>query len=162
MIQNRLDEAIKFRESKEYEQAETILYDLLKSEPQNAEVNYQMAWLCDAQGKESDAVPYYEQAIQSGLKDDDLRGALLGLGSTYRCLGRYADSIRTLRKGMETFPSAREFPIFLAMALYNTDEHHEAMSLLLKNLVETTQAEDILKFKSAILFYHDKLDETWD
>jgi tetratricopeptide (TPR) repeat protein len=56
-----------------------------------------LAYFYDAQGEESLAVLYYEKAIQYGLSDEALSGALLGLGSTYRCLRRYDDAVRKLR-----------------------------------------------------------------
>ncbi|MGB1289105.1 MAG: tetratricopeptide repeat protein, partial [Aggregatilineales bacterium] len=147
MTHNQLTEAIAHRKSGDYEQAYQLLASLLKSTPLDADANYQMAWLHDVQGKEREAIPYYEQALENGLTGDDLRGALLGAGSTYRCLGDYEKSIATLRRGIETFPDAREFPVFLALALYNTEQHHDAMSLLLQQLLETTNSPDILRFE---------------
>lgn len=44
------------------------------------------------------------------------------------------------------------------MTLYNLEEHHQAMEMMLKNLVETTDDEDIGKFSKAIAFYANKLD----
>jgi len=37
---------------------------------------------------ESDAITYYEKAISNGFSEDR-SGAMLGLGSTYRCLDEY-------------------------------------------------------------------------
>jgi tetratricopeptide (TPR) repeat protein len=162
MTSQRLSEAIQHRERKEFEQAAQILSELLNETPDDPQVNYQMAWLCDTQGKESEAVPFYERAISNGLDGEELQGALLGLGSTYRCLGRYEQAVETLRNGMTTFPDAGEFPVFLAMALYNTGQYAEAMSLLLRSLAETSEDKGISDFKNAILFYHDKLDQVWD
>ncbi|MEQ8676012.1 MAG: tetratricopeptide repeat protein [Aggregatilineales bacterium] len=161
MTTNTLAEAIKLREAGQYEQAHRILQALHTAAPDDPQVNFQLAWWHDAQGLENDAVPFYEKAIANGLKDEERRGAMLGLGSTYRCLGRYDDAVRILRDGMTEFPEAGEFPIFLAMALYNTGEHHEAMTMLLKIILDTTTDADILSYRKAIAFYHDKLDETW-
>lgn len=161
MSADKLAQAIEFRKDKQYAEAQEIFAELLAATPDDPRVNFHFAWWHDAQGLEAGAVPYYEKAIANGLSGDDLRGALLGLGSTYRCLGRYDESVNTLRRGMSEFPSAGEFPVFLAMALYNTGDHHEAMTLLLKSLLETTASADILGYKNALDFYHDKLDEIW-
>jgi len=162
MKSQRLQEAIAYRQKGQFEDAGKILFELYATEPNDPIINYQLAYLHDSQGKESAAVPYYEKAIHHGLPDEELSSALLGLGSTYRCLGRYDDAVRTLRKGAELFPDERQFPVFLAMALYNCRQHHEAMSLLLKNLIETSNDENITGYRNALLFYHDKLDQTWD
>jgi tetratricopeptide (TPR) repeat protein len=84
-----------------------ILLDLLKVHPKNALVNYELACTYDPQGLEDDAIPHYEQAIELGLVGEDLRGALLGLGSSYRCLERFDDAARVLQKGAASFPDAK-------------------------------------------------------
>ena len=51
--------------------------------------------------------------------------------------------------------------VFLAMTQYNLKDHKQAMELLLKNILDTTNDENIQKYRKAIEFYSDKLDETW-
>ncbi len=162
MITERLAQAIEYRQAQLFDEAHAILIDLYTAHPLNPQVNYQLAWLHDAQGKEREAVPFYVAAIQNGLMGDDLKGALLGLGSTYRCIGAYDKAIDTLRNGMKQFPDAGQFPVFLAMALYNVGQHAEAMALLLRTLAHTSMDAGIQRYQNAILFYHDKLDERWD
>jgi tetratricopeptide (TPR) repeat protein len=156
-----LDEAIRAREEERYDDAHAILSALLAEDPHNALANYQMAWLHDTQGLERAAVPWYEAAISGELPEAELRGAYLGLGSTLRTLGEYARSVDVLRKGMACFPEAGEYPAFLAMALYNCGEHAEAMALLLSELARSSGDAGVERYRRAILFYHDKLDETW-
>lgn len=160
-MNDKLAAAIELRTAQRYEEAKALFAQLYAENPDDALVNYHTAWLHDAMGDESGAVPYYERAIALGLPDDDLRGALLGLGSTYRTLGQYDKAVATLRRGMEQFPDAGQFPTFLAMALYNTGEHAQAMELLLKTLANASTDPGIQRFQRAILFYADKLDETW-
>jgi hypothetical protein len=50
--------------------------------------------------------------------------------------------------------------VFLAMALHNVGMHAEAMERLLRTLAETSAESSIRRYKRAILFYSDKLDET--
>jgi hypothetical protein len=63
---------------------------------------------------------------------------------------------------MHEFPQNRAFPVFLAMASYNTSHYREATELLLTMLAETTTDTSILRYKRAILFYASRLDQTWD
>lgn len=161
-MQDRLQEAIELRSRGQAEEARVILLDLVAAYPENAEVNYQTAWIHDTLGHEREAVPFYVQAIKQGLSDADLEGAYLGLGSTYRTLGEYQQAEETLRHGMARFPHNRAFQIFLAMTLYNLHQHHDAMELLLTNLAETTSDEAILSYQKAILFYAPQLDQIWD
>lgn len=160
-IDKLLAEAIQFRIEEHYTEAEAILSELHANYPNNVLVNYHFAWLCDVQGKEKEAVPYYETAIKNGLDNIDLRGALLGLGSTYRTLGEYEKSVETLKQGMTLFPEANEFRVFLAMALYNIGDSKEAVSSLLKLLVDVSDDSSIQRFKRPIVLYAEDLDRTW-
>jgi len=162
MTNQPLQQAIQYREQKNYPAAHQILEKLYAENPTDPVINYQLAWLHDVQGLERQAVPFYETAIENGLSVDDLKGALLGLGSTYRCLGDYDQAVTMLRKGIAAFPDAGEFPVFLAMALHNLGQHAEAMALLLKVAAETSEDVGIKSYQKAILFYHDKLDQVWE
>ncbi len=135
-----------------------ILLDLLKANPKHALVNYELACTYDPQGLEEDAIPHYEQAIDSGLVGEDLRGALLGLGSSYRCLKRFDDATRVLQKGAASFPDAKEFDIFLAITRYNCGEHRDAMRLLLNHIADFSAEPETQKYKKAIAFYAENLD----
>jgi tetratricopeptide (TPR) repeat protein len=120
-----------------------------------------MAWLYDVQGREREAVPYYVRAIAGDLPDEERRGALLGLGSTYRALGEYPEAVGVLGRGVSEFPADRAMQTFLALALYNIGEHRQAVDLLLKHLVETTSDPGIRSYEKALRFYTGRLDEVW-
>lgn len=136
--------------------------ELAEKFPDNASLNYQWAWSFDLLGKEAEAVPFYEKGIKLGLDEEELEGALVGLGSTYRTLGEYEKSKSTFVKGIELFPNNKALQVFYAMTLYNLNEHSKAIELLLKCLTETTRDEEIISYKKAIEFYSDKLDEVWE
>jgi tetratricopeptide (TPR) repeat protein len=160
-LQKRLDYAIKLRESEKHDEARALLREIHSEFPQDAQVNLQYAWVHDLLGLEREAIPFYESAVQFGLSGDDLQNALLGMGSTYRCIGEYQKAKETFLRALELFPDQHEFKVFLAMTYYNLTEHSKAMELLLISLVETSKDEGILSYERAIRFYADKLDETW-
>ena len=160
-LQEKLASAIQLRESKKYEEARALLLELHTEFSNDPQVNYQCAWIHDLLGLEREAIPFYERAVQAGLSGEDLQGALLGMGSTYRCIGDYQKAKETFQRALELFPERNEFKVFLAMTYYNLKEHSRAMELLLTSLVETSKDEGILSYDRAIRFYSDKLDETW-
>ena len=162
MMPDRLQEAVELRAAGRAEEARAILLELVAASPDDAEINYQTAWVHDTLGREREAVPFYVRAIERGLSGPALESALLGLGSTYRALGMYQQAEETLQRGMREFPQNRAFPVFLAMAQYNSRHYREAMELLLTTLAETTADESILRYKRAILFYAPQLDQVWD
>lgn len=158
----RLARAVELRQAGRAVEAQSLLLELVGERPEDAEVLYQTAWTHDNLGLERDAVPYYQRALDAGLATEDRRGALLGLGSTYRTLGEYALAEETLRQGVAEFPDDRAMQVFLAMALYNRGRHGEAMGLLLRNLAETSDDARIRRYERAILYYAPDLDRAWE
>ncbi|WP_010676676.1 tetratricopeptide repeat protein [Bacillus timonensis] len=154
--------ALQLRKEGRLKESNERLLTLIKDAPGDPQLNYQVAWSFDVLGLESEAVPFYEKAIGLGLEAEELEGALLGLGSTYRTLGDYEKSAATLIKGTELFPENHAMKAFYAMALYNLGRHQEAMELLLKGLVNTSNDTSIQTYKRAIEYYADKLDQVWD
>lgn len=133
----------------------------LAADSDSGEVFYQCATVHDILGRETEAVPYYEKAIQSGLAGEDLRGAFLGLGSTYRCLGEYERASAILQQGVDTFPQDHALKVFLAMAKYNLKDCEEAVKILLHSVVETSSSADIKTYSRAITFYAERLNEVF-
>lgn len=161
MRRSELEAVIRLREIGDYREAEALLSSVLEITPDDAEANNQMAWLFDIQGREREALPHYVKAIAGDLPGEERRGALLGLGSTYRALGDYHEAVEVLGQGISEFPADRAMQTFLALAFYNTGDHRQAVDLLLKNLVETTSDPGIRSYEKALRFYTGRLDEVW-
>jgi len=134
-----------------------LLKQLDARHPNVAEINYQLAWTCDVLGREAEALPYYEKAIALGLPANELSGALLGLGSTLRCLGQLDRSVEVLRSGLAQFPDNREFDVFLALALHQAGQHTEATRLLLTVIADTSDDPGLTAYQRAIRHYAGKL-----
>lgn len=154
-----IERAIKFRKEGKLVESNKILINIVDKYPNDSLANYQCAWSFDVLGLEKEAVAYYEKAILIGLPDEDLKGAFLGLGSTYRILGQYEKSKKVLEKGILIFPNDRSIKVFYSMTLYNLKEYSKAMEILLVNIVETSDDENIQSYRKAIEYYSDKLDE---
>lgn len=169
MMREQLAEAIQLRETGRarqdeamLEQARTLLLDLAAAYPDDPEITFQTAVVHDNLGLERAAIPFYVRALEQGLSQADLERALLGLGSTYRGLGEYQQAVETLRRGVSEFPHNRALQIFLAMALYNTQQYKEAMELVLTNLLETTSDEKLRYYQRPLEYYAAHLDEIWE
>lgn len=150
--------AVGLRGESQYTEALAILLDLYNAHPDDARVNYELARTYDEQGVEEEAIGFYEHAIQCGLAGEELRGALLGLGSSYRAVERFGDAARVLQKGAAAFPDANEFDVFLAMTRYNLGDHAEAMRLLLIHIADYTGDEATRKYRKAIVHHAEHLD----
>ena len=161
-LMSTLKDVDKLRAKDRHEEARDLLVPLASEYPTNPIVQYKTACVYDFLGLEREAVPYYHAAIENDLPDAELRAAYLGLGSTYRILGQYAESKQILLEGLKVFPEAQEMKTFLAMTLYNLGEQHEAVSSLLKIIMDTTSNADIKNYERAIRFYANDLDKKWD
>ncbi|GAF16354.1 FOG protein containing TPR repeat [Bacillus sp. JCM 19046] len=154
-------QAKSYQRNKQFEKAEQQLLQALEWEQNNGEVNYLLAANCDMQGLESQAVPYYTKAIELGLKEEDLKEAYVGLGSTYRTLGNYVESEKTLTEGLKRFPDYKPLHVFYSLTLYNLGNYDKAMERLLTSLLETTADPDIQGFKNALDYYAPRLNQVW-
>jgi tetratricopeptide (TPR) repeat protein len=160
-MEDKLIKAIQLRKENKPDQALVLLAELLKSIPDDPDVNFQMAWTCDYMGKESEAVPFYEKAISNGLSGENRKGAMLGLGSTYRCLGEYEKSLKVFDQAIEEFAGDRSLKVFRALTLHNLGKSEDSIGQLLILLLDTTNDQTIKSYDKALRFYSDKLSEIW-
>jgi Flp pilus assembly protein TadD len=156
-----LEAARTLRREGRHVEARTALVTLAAAHPGDAVVQYEAACVHDYLGDEAAAVPYYVAAIAAGLPDEELRGAYVGLGSTYRTLGRYAAADAVLVEGRERFPEAKELAVFHAMVLYNRGRSKAAVELLLTVLAETSADPGIRGYRRAIAAYAEDIDRRW-
>ncbi|QNS09033.1 tetratricopeptide repeat protein [Streptomyces xanthii] len=155
----RLARAVRLREEGRREEARAALMELRDRFPDDVRAAYQTAWVHDTLGLEAEAVPHYVAAVaRPGLSEEDRRGALLGLGSTYRTLGRFPEAVATLSAAVEEFPDDQALRTFLSMALYNVGRAHDGMRLLLTVLAETSADPGVMGYRAAIEYYARDLD----
>src|SRR5436305_241013 len=74
-----------------------------------ARQRYDEACAFDRSGREAEAIPCYEEALELGLPDVVRRQALLGLGSSYRNVLRHADAIGLLESAVAEYPDDAAF-----------------------------------------------------
>lgn len=120
-----------------------------------------MAWSYDNEGKEQNAVHHYELALLGTLPKSDRFDAMFGLASTLRCLGKYDQALDYFKQTIAEYPDAVEVKPFYAMCLYNLGRAHEAVSILLKLLLSTTDSGEIRQYQRAISLYAEDLDRKW-
>ncbi|WDF05270.1 MULTISPECIES: tetratricopeptide repeat protein [Shouchella] len=137
------------------------LHKWLEGNSHDGDLHYYLASTYDSKGNEKKAYPHYEKAIELGLDEEELKGAFLGLGSTYRTLGMYEESKSTLEFGLTKFPEDNALKVFYSLTLYNVREHEKAMEVLLTCLLETTQDQNILQYRNALALYSKQLNRIW-
>ncbi len=130
--------------------------------PDDAEVQYEIACTHESLGKERDAVPAYERAILLGLPQEQMPEAYLGLASTYRTLGEYKKAKLVFEKAIGLYPSYRALEAFYSLCLLNLNEADRAAEILIRHLAETSDDPSIRAYRRALLFYRDKLNQTFE
>ena len=155
------EQVLSLRRAGQHEEARSLAVSLAAQFPDDAELQYQAACVHDFLGREAQAVPFYLAALSSELSAAHRRSAYLGLGSTYRTLGRYAEAERTLREGLAHFSDAAELKAFLAMALHNLGRSKQAVELLLTVLAQSSADAQVQSYREAILFYAQDIERSW-
>jgi tetratricopeptide (TPR) repeat protein len=144
-----------------HEEARLVAVALAATSPLDAMIQYETACVHDYLGLEAQAVPFYTAAIAGDLDPEALRSAYLGLGSTYRTLGRYSEARATLLEGLAHFPDANEMKVFLAMTLHNLGESRQAVESLLQIVAQTASDPNIQAYRQAIEFYAQDIERSW-
>lgn len=154
-------EAIALRKSGNYEGSRQVLSALLSHSGLRSIAHLHMAWSYDNEGKEQNAALHYERALQGTLPESDRFDAMFGLASTLRCLGKYDQALDYFKQTITEYPDAIEVQPFYAMCLYNLGRAHEAVSILLKLLLSTTDSGEIRQYQRAISLYAEDLNRKW-
>ena len=81
----------------------------------------------DRAGREAEAIPEYEEALRLGLPDAIRRQAMLGLGSSFRNVGRHDDAVAVLDGACAQFPGDHALRAFRALALSSAGRCEEAL-----------------------------------
>jgi predicted Zn-dependent protease len=84
-----------------------------------------------------------------------------GLGSTYRALGRDADSAHIFRSATERFPDDLALRVFQALTSYNLGRNREAVADLVRVLLQSTSDPSILRYRRSLAAYAEDLDRSW-
>ena len=69
-MRDELERAVYLRESGRAKEARELLLKLVAEKPSDPQINYQCAWVHDLLGREQEAVPFYERAIEEGLSGE--------------------------------------------------------------------------------------------
>lgn len=88
------------------------------------------AFAHDRAGREDEAIPCYERALELGLPDPLRQQALLGLGSSLRNVRRHGDAVKVLAGAVADYPHHGGLRFFLALARWSAGEEREAMRVM--------------------------------
>jgi tetratricopeptide (TPR) repeat protein len=113
------------------------------------------AFAHDRAGREAEAIPCYEQALDLGLPDALRQQALLGLGSSLRNVRRHADAVRVLEAAVADYPDHGGLRFFLALARWSAGKERSAMHEMGRLALDEA---DLRGYRRAAALYLDELD----
>jgi tetratricopeptide (TPR) repeat protein len=120
--------------------------EIVERYPKSARAKFELGNAYDYLGKEQEAIPLYEKAIQMGLTSEYEAYALLQLGSSLRNIGRVDEAVGILSDAEKHYPELPSITMFLGMAMYDSDSHSEALSTVLNAMLRHLKTSDIERY----------------
>lgn len=119
------------------------------------------AYAHDREGREREAIRYYDEAYHLGVPADERRKFLVGYGSTLRNVHRVDDAVAILAQAVVEYPDYPAFAAFLSLALLDAGHPKAALAAMLGCALDVTRPGAFDGFERALGEYHKLLlDET--
>ncbi len=138
-----------------------MLADLLAAahaRPEDVEAQMAAAYACDRDGRENEAVVYYDAAYRLGVPAAARVDFLLGYGSTLRNVGRLADSLRVLEALLDEDPDHHAARCFHALAQRSAGKHAHALAELIDVALSLRgESPSLRRYQRALTEYRDEL-----
>lgn len=115
------------------------------------------AYRHDRDGRERDAIGYYDRAFQLGVPEPERKRFLVGYGSTLRNVKRLDDAIGVLGQAVADYPDYPAFTAFLALALLDAGHPREAMAAMLGCAIDVARPGVFDGYERALAEYHQEL-----
>lgn len=131
--------------------------ELRDRHPDDARAVYEYASALDFAGREGEAAPQYERAIDAGLEEDVERQATIQYASTLRNLDRADEAVAILRRAQRQSPQDAGVTAFLALALTSAGEQNEAVRDLLLLALDRIDDPSLRQYARPLRAYADEL-----
>ncbi|WP_241645045.1 tetratricopeptide repeat protein [Rosenbergiella metrosideri] len=149
--------AIALRKNKHYSQSRKRLFSLLTTAADKGPIYLHIAWSYDNQGREAQALNFYQQALEYSLCADDEFEAAFGLACTARCLGRYAEAARHFERLVIRYPARTEIIPFYALCAVALQDTALASRLLMGLVITHPPTDAIADYQSPLVEYWRKI-----
>lgn len=123
-VNGTIKEGIRLNSEKNYSAAIEKYKEVLTSEPDNAQANYQLAYSLNASGRGTEAIPYLNKVIKAG---GDLTGPAYELmGSIYDTAHQPQQAIDAYKEGIKLKPSYQPLYFNLGIAYFRAQKYADA------------------------------------
>jgi tetratricopeptide (TPR) repeat protein len=115
------------------------------------------AYAHDKEGREQEAVRYYDEAFHMGVPEPLRKRFLVGYGSTLRNVGRVDDAVGVLSQAVVDYPDYPAFRAFLSLALLDTGHAKAAVATMLGVALDIAKPGVFEGYERALTEYHQLL-----
>lgn len=112
------------------------------------------AYEADREGREREAIRYYDEAWKLGVPEDKRRRFLVGYGSTLRNVGRPDDAVAILGEAIAADPEYPAYVAFLALALLDAGHPKAALATMLGCALDAARSGAFDGYERALGEYH--------
>ncbi|MFA6083754.1 tetratricopeptide repeat protein [Mucilaginibacter sp.] len=131
----------------------------LKLEPENARVNYEMAFALYSSGKGAEGVPYLEKAIKTGTNAQLSAGAYSLLGSIYSGANQFQKSITAYTNGIKADSANQRLYYNLGIAQYRAKQYSNAEQSFISALKLDSSYAASQRMYALVTFHQNKRAE---
>ena len=121
--------------------------------PGDPRITFEYAGTFDAAGDEAAAVPLYEEALASGLREPLRHRAQVQLASSLRVLGRHAEAATVIEEVAASHPDSLGVAAFRALVQHDAGHPTDALRDLLTAVVTTSTDPDVERYRRALTAY---------
>jgi cyanophycin synthetase len=119
----------------------------------DAVTEYELGGEHDSAGRETEAIPHYERALELGLPDELVPRCLLQLASSLRNAGRPEDALATFDDAISRYPDDAALPLFRAFLLADLGREREALVSVLHLARTRIDAPEIHRYARSLENY---------
>lgn len=131
--------------------------DLYETYPGNARLAYEYGGVFDSLGMEKEAIPLYQEALKLGIDGPFRIKTLIQMGSTYRNLNKFEESMELLEMAVEESGGDPAAIIFLSLTLLSSGKEKDAALLALRHICEKENGL-VKRYRNSIENYLNELE----
>lgn len=155
-----LDELIQNGWKQQFSEQERINYfkELYKTYPNNSRISYEYGGVYDSIGRESEAIPLYQEALNLGISGSFRVQTLIQMGSSYRNLDQFEESKRILQMALRESDGDPAAVITLCLTLWSSGLKEQAALLALRHIYHEEHGL-VLRYKRSLGNYLDEIEK---
>jgi len=157
MIDEELRMIADLQDAKQNEEAFRHAVALARKFPEDVRAQIAAAYASDRNDCEQEAIIHYDLAFKMKIPDQERAGFLLGYGSTLRNVGRTQEAVEILSEANRLFPTDASILAFLALAMYSSGRHTEAIATMLNAALLASRDDGFGQYQRALREYQQEL-----